>query len=217
MKTYAAFFDIDDTLLRGNSGRILTQQAYKEGLLSNGIVARALVLSLIKKMKLISHKAAINTLGSWLRGMEEKEISAFCNTVTDSYIITNLKKDAIDAIAYHRNNGAVIVLLSASLNYVCDALGSYLDIDHYLSSSMEVENGIFTGRPAGRYCHDREKAVLAREFCDSHGLNIEDAWYYGDSIVDRFILDAVGNPVCVDPDKRLRRLALKKNWAITSW
>ena len=107
-----------------------------------------------------------------------------------------------------------VVILSASTKYLCNLVEEYLKLDDVICSELQVCNGFFTGKITGDYCHGREKLNRALEYCHSNKLRIEDAYYYADSIADIYVLERVGNPICVSPDRKLKRVAAKRNWRI---
>jgi phosphoserine phosphatase len=96
-------------------------------------------------------------------------------------------------------------------------MAAYLKADDVVCSDLEAENGFLTGRPVGRLCYGDEKKTRLTEYCNKNNANISDAWYYGDAFTDLAVLSTVGNPRCVNPDKRLRKAARKREWKILDW
>jgi len=92
-----------------------------------------------------------------------------------------------------------------------------LNLDDVICSELEVKNGYLTGLPVGHLCFGEEKAVRLKKYCEKNSFSLTDAWYYGDSVSDLPPLNAVGNPVCVNPDNQLRKTALKRRWKILKW
>jgi putative phosphoserine phosphatase/1-acylglycerol-3-phosphate O-acyltransferase len=79
---------------------------------------------------------------------------------------------------------------------------------------METVDGVLTGAPEGKYCFGDEKRVRLLSFCDMNLSTPADSWYYADSIADLPVLEIVGHPVCVSPDRKLASIARKRNWRI---
>jgi phosphoserine phosphatase len=96
-------------------------------------------------------------------------------------------------------------------------MSEYLGMDDILCSELEAVNGILSGRPVGTFCFGEEKAVRLKQYCEKNNSKLQDAWYYGDSISDLPALSIVGHPVCINPDKKLERIALKNGWKIFYW
>ena len=87
-------------------------------------------------------------------------------------------------------------------------------MDDVVSSELEISNGEFTGKAVGKLNFGTQKAVTMKQFCDEHGYSLDEAYYYGDAFTDRFVLDTVGNAVCVKPEIKLKRMARRKGWKV---
>jgi phosphoserine phosphatase len=93
-----------------------------------------------------------------------------------------------------------------------------LKIEHVVSTVFEVdERGCFTGRAVQPLCLGEGKVTRARVLAEAHGFRFEDATFYSDSISDLPLLERVGEPVAVNPDPRLRRVAERRGWRIERW
>jgi HAD superfamily phosphoserine phosphatase-like hydrolase len=109
------------------------------------------------------------------------------------------------------------VILSSALIAVCQEMADNLNIDDILCSELEVYDGKMTGRPIGHLCFGEEKAVRLKEYCEKYKSCQSQAWYYGDSISDLPAFSVVGNPVCINPDKKLKKTAQQRDWKILHW
>jgi phosphoserine phosphatase len=87
-------------------------------------------------------------------------------------------------------------------------------MDDVICSGLEIKDGVYTGYPSGTFCFGEEKVNRLNSYCAEKKINPAVTWYYGDSIADFPVLKSAGNPVCVDPDKKLLREAIKRNWKI---
>jgi phosphoserine phosphatase len=79
---------------------------------------------------------------------------------------------------------------------------------------MEVADGVFTGSPENSFCLEDEKRIRLKQYCELRNYNLSEVYYYGDSISDLSALEVVGHPVCVQPDRKLSRIAHEKGWRI---
>jgi phosphoserine phosphatase len=82
-----------------------------------------------------------------------------------------------------------------------------------IASRPEVEDGKYTGA-LEFYCYGEDKAVALREIAEAEGIDLASSYAYSDSITDLPMLEVVGNPVAVNPDRDLRKLAEKRGWQI---
>lgn len=114
--------------------------------------------------------------------------------------------------------GTIVALLTASQGPIVSPIAKLFGVEHVCSNNLEKDkNGRFTGNLIAPFAGGEGKVHYAKLFCDKHGCKLEEAEYYGDSISDRFILDAVGDPFAVNPDEPLRKIATEKGWNIVEW
>ena len=216
-KNYIAFFDLDQTITRSISGRALAREAYRKGLLAHWDLINAIFLSLEFRLKLKDPSKIIDEMVSWVKGIPENSIVDLCSEVLQKVLLPSVYKEAVSEIEFHKAKNAYVVLLSSALNTVCQEMAIHLNIDDIICSELEVKNGYLTGRPIGHICYGEEKSIRLLEYCKRNNSSPSDAWYYGDSISDLQALNAVGNPVCVNPDKKLKKAAIKRGWKVLSW
>jgi HAD superfamily hydrolase (TIGR01490 family) len=216
-ESYIAFFDLDLTITDSVSGRELAKTAFKKGYLKWRALGKAIILSLLFRMKLMDQLKIIDEMISWVKGISEDSISDLCLEVSRNIILPSVHKDAITEIQFHRSENARVVILSSALAPICSEVAGYLKIDDFICSELEVKDGHLTGRPSGRLCFGEEKARRLKDYCSNNNAEITDSWYYGDSESDIPPLSIVGHPVCVNPDKILRKTARERGWEIRSW
>ncbi len=216
-KSYFAFFDLDHTLISAVSGSELVKGAYQKSLLNKADLLNAIYLSLLYKFRLVDPVIAISKMGRWVKGVSVKDLEKLCSWVTREVLIPSLYNEAREEIRIHINKNAGLVILSSTLAPVANIMSEYLGMDDNLCSELEAANGILTGRPVGAFCFGEEKAVRMKQYCEKNNSRLEDAWYYGDSISDLPALSIVGHPVCINPGKKLERVARKNGWKIYYW
>lgn len=217
LKSYIAFFDLDRTITKSISGRALASAAYRKGLMAHRNLINAIFLSLLFRLKLKDPLKLLDQMVSWVKGIPERTIVDLCSEVFHEVLFPSVYKKAIAEIEFHRAQNAKVVILSSALTSVCQEMANNLNIDDIICSELEVYNGKMTGRPVGHLCFGEEKAVRLKEYCEKHNSSRSEAWYYGDSISDLPALNAVGNAVCINPDKKLKKTALKRDWKILYW
>jgi HAD superfamily hydrolase (TIGR01490 family) len=216
-KRYIAFFDLDQTITRSISGRALAGGAYRKGLLTHWNLVNAIFLSLEFRLKLKDPLKMTNQMVSWIKGIPEKSIVDLCSEVFYEVLLPSVYKEAISEIEFHKAKDAKVVILSSALTIICQEMAKNLNIDDVICSELEVMNGYMTGLPLGHLCYGEEKAIRLLAYCEKNNNLPSDAWYYSDSISDLPALNAVGNPVCVNPDKKLKKAAIKRGWKVLNW
>jgi HAD superfamily hydrolase (TIGR01490 family) len=128
-----------------------------------------------------------------------------------------VRPGALQAIERHRSQGDRLVLLTAASRQLADNAASALGFDAVLANEFEVVDGRFTGRVREPLCYGDGKVHHAATYAAEHAVELSACTFYTDSYTDRRALEAVGTPVCVAPDPRLRRLAGARGWRIEDW
>jgi HAD superfamily hydrolase (TIGR01490 family) len=214
---YIAFFDLDRTIISTNSGRTLFKHSYKNGLITTTDLMRGIYLSFVYKFGLKDTSEIIAGMVKWMKGLPEYELNELSTEVFNQYLLKSIRSEVSSEIGFHKSRGAKTVILSSAIFPVCINVARYLGMDDVVCSNLEIIEGVYTGRSYGPLCFDKEKTVRLIEYCKNNGINPLDSWYYGDSISDLAVLSCVGNPVCINPDKKLKKAALKRGWKTIFW
>ena len=125
--------------------------------------------------------------------------------------------DALRQLNDHRASGHRIVLVSGGIEPVLRPLDQILAPDALVAAQPEMEDSRLTGRLVGGPLSGHKKARAALEVAATLGVDMQQSYAYADSYADREILECVGHPVAVNPDRRLRRLARREGWQIRQW
>jgi HAD superfamily hydrolase (TIGR01490 family) len=210
----AAFFDVDYTLLAGNSMMLYTRYLRQQGQCSllDLLVGSYYVAKY--KLNLLDMEKVMDQLSVQYENMPEAHLREQCERWFSEMVVHYLYPEGIQLIEDHRNAGDQLGLLSATSIYLMLPLSRHLKIENYFCNSMKVENGILTGKMNLPLCYGRDKLEFARRFELEQGIGLKDCFYYSDSITDLETMEAFGFPVAVNPDPLLRREARKRGWKI---
>jgi HAD superfamily hydrolase (TIGR01490 family) len=125
--------------------------------------------------------------------------------------------EPLQLLRTHRERGEAVYIVSATLQEIVDTIAADLGFDGGIGSVCELgDDGRYTGR-AVRILHGPEKAAELRELASSVGLDLSVCTAYSDSHTDLPFLEAVGHPVAVNPDRRLRRVASRRGWPVLTF
>ncbi len=214
---YIAFFDLDGTILRKNSGKILVLRAHKAGMMPARKLLSGIYLSLLHKLDLMSPLRIIELMAEWVSGLPEKVLKEFAGHVFTNSIQSFIRTEIPSELRFHKTRNAELVILSSAIEEICYPVARYLGMDAVISSRLEIRDGLYTGNPKGNFCVGEEKFRRLTEYCSMKGYLPGEAFFYGDSISDLQALSGVGHPVCINPDRKLKKVAKAKEWDVRQW
>ena len=215
--SYTAFFDLDQTLINANSGKILIQLAYKKNMMKWPDIVRVLWFSFLYKSNLRQAENIVYDMVSLVAGVPVKTLKDLSYEMVKNRFINVIPIDARMELSFHREQSAKTVILSSSLSPICKAVAEHLQMDDIICTDPEVKNGFLTGHTNNPVCYGKEKLLRLKKYCEINNTTPEASWYYGDSVSDFPVLEKVGHPVCINPDKKLKQIAVTNGWPVKYW
>jgi HAD superfamily hydrolase (TIGR01490 family) len=210
-----AIFDLDGTLVVGQTQVLLVKFLRRARVVSRTFVAGTALWFIAYKLKLVRVTQASREKGAGiLAGLTVEEVDALMDRFADEVMVPRLHPAAASALAEHRAEGDLVVVVSAALDPVVGALCRRLDVTEYAAATCEMVDGRYTGRLSGPIPYRQEKARLAAQFIASSGADPSDCWAYADHDTDLELLRSVGHPVAVNPRPGLRAEAERQGWPI---
>ncbi len=212
----AAFFDLDRTLISRSSSLSLAPVFHRRGLLGRRDRLKAALAQAI----FMRYGAGTSRVGQtaqsamvFLEGVPVVELREIVAESVESTFKPYVYSDALELVARHRERGERSYIVSAALQEIVDALVGELGLDGGLGSRAEVEDGRYTGRLVQRLDGTAKAEALAR-LAETDGIDLQQSTAYSDSASDIPFLEAVGYPVAVNPDRRLRATAAERGWRV---
>ena len=197
-----------------NSATLYARYLRKKGIGRRRDLVRAgFYLALYRLGRLDIAKAA-ESAGSGIRGKSEEEVAAFAERWYCEEIRQHIVPLMRSRLEEHRAAGHSIALLSSTTSYLAEPLGRDLDVEDLLVTRLEIQDGCFTGKPVPPICYGEGKIGYAREYLRERQISLQNAYFYTDSITDLPLLELVGFPEIVAPDRLLRRKARANGWPI---
>jgi HAD superfamily hydrolase (TIGR01490 family) len=212
-----AFFDVDNTLLRGASLYHVGVGAWRMRFIS---LADILSFGWSQTRFLAVGENGVNIARLRVRAMEivtgrtREELVTLSHDIFDSRLIQRLWPETVAVAHAHLAAGREVWLVTATAQEVADVIAERLDLTGALGTRLDTVDGIFTGRISDGICHGSRKAVVARDLAEARAIDLAHCWAYSDSHNDIPLLELVGNPVAVNPDSTLRRYALARGWPV---
>ncbi len=209
----AAFFDLDKTVVSKSSSLALSRPFYKAGLVTRSQLLRGAYAQLVYLMIGADEKRMERAKDGMLaltKGWDKEEVEAIVSEALEKVVDPYIYQEAIDLIALHKALGRRVYIVSSSPEGVVKPLAGRLGVEDVIATRAEVVDGKFTGK-LEYYCYREKKAEAIREL---EGIDLEGSYAYSDSVTDLPMLEAVGNPVAVNPDRELRKIAQQRGWKI---
>lgn len=217
MTTPAAFFDMDLTLIRINTGTQWIKFLRRRGEMTRWRMLQAMGWLAQYKLAVLDMEAVTTKVIRELAGQPEQEMVDKCLGFTRDVVLPEIAPKGLAALEEHRRQGHVVAILSSSTPYVTEPLAKHLGIEHVLCTRLSVKGGKFVGTHVRPACYGRGKVHWAEAFARERSIDLDKSFFYTDSYSDLPMLERVGEKRVVNPDTRLRRHARRLGWAVDEW
>ncbi len=211
-----AFFDVDNTLIPGQSIEIrFVRYLWKVGLLSNRVLldsARYLLSNLFE-----FSLSPLRERKVYLTDKRPAGVEPLAKWFVRSEICPRLSLKGTAALAWHQHAGHQVALVSGTPEFLIMPLAQFLDVSHVLAARLDVNDDGYTCRVQVPYPYGEGKRRLLRTFADVHGVDLAHSYAYGDSPGDIQVLESVGHPLVVNPIRGMTRIARRHRWPIATW
>jgi HAD superfamily hydrolase (TIGR01490 family) len=216
----AAFFDLDKTVIAKASMVAFGRPLYREGLISRRVLARAIYGQLIymhvgaDEEKLERMRDSVLAL---TKGWEQSKVREIVEETLEEVVEPIVYDEALDLINEHKAAGRKVFIVSASPEEIVAPLSRYLGVDAYLATRSTIDDeGRYTGTTEF-YCYGPNKAEAMHEIAVEQGIDLQHSYAYSDSATDIPMLECVGHPVAVNPDRELLRAAEESGWEVKTF
>ena len=213
----AAFFDLDKTVIAKTSLIAYAPTLRKTGYLSIPMALRTAWGHLLFKFFGADEESLEKARKTALRlatGLNQQAMRRLVRDNLTEVIEPIVYDDAIDLIEEHKQKGHLLVLISASPTEIVEPLAEHLNIDDFIATTPVVDSeGRYTGE-VEFYAAGSNKAEAIIDLAEEKDISLENSWAYSDSSTDIPMLELVGNPVAVNPDRELKKEAEERNWPI---
>ncbi|MDP8952893.1 MAG: HAD family phosphatase [Actinomycetota bacterium] len=210
-----ALFDLDNTLLQGDS-----DHAWCEFLIDKGVLEGEAFRQANDRFYREYETGTLDMqeyLAFQLKPLGEHPMEEL-HRWREEYVATRVEPmispDALALLEKHRSRGDDLVLVTATNRFVTEPIADRLNVPTLLATEVEEANGRYTGRPTGTPTFREGKVARLEEWLKETGLTLEGSFFYSDSQNDLPLLRRVDHPVAVNPDPVLRAHADEKGWPI---
>lgn len=217
----AAFFDVDNTLVRGSTLYFLGRGMYQRGFFTKADISRFVLANLRFRLTGTEKQDEINrfqkSAQEFIGGHNVTEINLVAQEIYDEYVSPALWEGTIEIAQRHLNDGVEVWLVTAAPEDMATLIADRLGFTGALGSKAAIKDGFYTGEMNGPLLHGREKAIAITKLARERGFDLENCFGYSDSHNDLPLLLSVGNPSVINPDAILRIRALKEKWPVNDF
>jgi HAD superfamily hydrolase (TIGR01490 family) len=212
----AAFFDLDKTLMEGSSAIQFARAGYRSGMISRRQMGRDAFENLRFRLQGSTDERSDALRERILAGIAGERVVDLMRLGPDvmAGILPRIYREVLDEAWAHQDAGRPAYIVTAASQELAESLARVLVLDGGIGMRSEVRNGRYTGRPDGPFTYREGKAEAIRELAERDGIDLSASFAYSDSESDLPMLRAVGNPVAVNPDRELERVAREEGWRI---
>ena len=212
----AAFFDLDKTIIAKSSTLAFSRSFYAGGLISRRSVLRSAYAQFVYLVGGADHdqmEKMRDFLSELCAGWDVATVQEIVADTLHHIVDPLVFDEAVSLVEEHRLAGRDVIIVSASGSEVVEPIGEMLGADAVIATRMRIEDGRYTGE-IDFYAYAENKAAAMRDLAAAKGYDLDRSYAYSDSATDVDMLEAVGHPHAVNPDKELRRHATTKGWPI---
>jgi putative phosphoserine phosphatase/1-acylglycerol-3-phosphate O-acyltransferase len=209
-----AFFDLDGTILFGFS----IASIFRERVMNGGLAPQAAFQQFVS---LLAHQVngtefpqLLDEAAATLAGVEEKKFINLGERVFEKHLAGDIYPESRALIRAHLSRGHTVVIVSSATSYQVAPIARELDIDHVFCNRFEVEDGVFTGKVEHPICYARGKFDVAKQFVKDRNTDLSHCYFYTDGFEDLSLLEKVGYPRPLNPDRSLEEVARRRDWPI---
>lgn len=214
----AAFFDVDNTLIKGSAIFFLSRGMYQRGFFSKREVATFMLANLRYRLTGKENPEEINRFKEsaqiFIKGHSVEEIMKVANDVYDNSVAQRLWTGTIDIAKKHLAEGYEVWLVTAAPHQMAELIAQRLGLTGALGTIADTENGFYTGKMIGEMLHGNHKAEAVKKLAEERGLDLSKSFAYSDSHHDIPLLSIVGKPQVINPDSILQVKALRNGWPV---
>lgn len=212
-----AIFDLDNTLLHGDS-----DHAWGEFLCEKGIVDSELYR---QANDTFYHQYVAGTLNIYeflefalkpLKELPRDQLNQLHEQFMREKVEPMITEKAEALLKQHRDKGDFLLIITATNKFVTGPIAARLGVDDIMATDPEEINGQYTGKVAGTPCFQGGKVERLKEWLSTHEHSLAGSSFYSDSRNDLPLLEVVENPVAVDADETLTQIATERGWPIIS-
>ena len=206
-----AIFDIDYTITRKETLMEFFKYLVSKDIKNIKFLPRALYSGLMYGIKVYDEKRVKECFLKFIENIDEKELAILTKSFYAERLSTILYEDAVNMIKKLKNEGYMVILISASPEFYIKEFYAIKEVDLIIGTKFIFENGKFVRKMSGNNCKGEEKVKRLKEVLSKENIEVDfkDSYMFSDSLSDKPLLDLVGNPYLINYKKHNKFEILK--------
>lgn len=212
----AAFFDLDRTIIGGSSVFVFGWVAYRNGQMTTRQLLRDASSAIAFKLTGASDEKSAAVRDQVLEGVKGVKVSDLRSLGDEilTRLLDSVRRESRGLIDLHHDAGRDTFIVSASPIEIIEDFAAEMGMTAALGTVSEIVDGVYTGKLAEPFCYGPGKVIAIEKVARERGYDLSRSYAYTDSISDLPMLEAVGHPVAVNPDRELETMARLRGWPI---
>ena len=202
-KVKLALFDIDYTITRKETLMEFYKYSLEEDIKNIRFLPRALYSGLMDSIKVYDERRVKECFLKFIDNIDEKDLAKLTKSFYDERLSSILYKDAVDMIKKLKNEGYMVILISASPEFYIKEFYAIKEVDLIIGTKFAFEGGKFVRKMDGNNCKGEEKVKRLNEVLKEKNIkaDFKNSYMFSDSLSDKPLLDLVGNPYLINYKK----------------
>jgi putative phosphoserine phosphatase/1-acylglycerol-3-phosphate O-acyltransferase len=209
-----ALFDLDQTLLAGFSATSFIRERFVTGRMSPQELGTTFYGALSFALGRTGFSALMSATTAVYRGLAESMLEEVGEEVFVKHLATQIYPESRALVEAHQEAGHTVAIITSATRYQAEPLARDMGIEHVLCTEIEVKQGVFTGEVIRPTCYGEGKVVAARSLAAREDLDLDESYFYSDSHEDLALLEAVGRPRPLNPNRQLAQIAKERQWPV---
>jgi HAD superfamily hydrolase (TIGR01490 family) len=212
----AAFFDLDKTIIAKSSTMAFSRPFQAGGLITRGAMLRSAYTQFVYVVGGADHdqmEKMRQFMSELCAGWDVQTVREIVADTLHNIVDPLVYEEAVSLIEEHHAAGRDVIIVSTSGSEVVEPIGEMLGADRVIATVMVQNEGRYTGE-IGFYAYGVNKATAIQQLAEDEGYDLASSYAYSDSVTDVPMLELVGHPYAVNPDKALRKAAIEQDWPV---
>lgn len=212
-----ALFDMDGTIIDGDTNDISFNQYLAQGLIDKSVIDKLNYFEDLFYKGVLDINEFVRFAVTPLLNFTKEKRDLVLDNIVKNNIYPKVRLDALKQIKFHKDRGDTVVIVTSTMDYLVEVVARYLKVEYYLGAPMEKQDGRLTGKQAGIVPFQQDKITCVKEFAIQHHLSLEGAYGYGDSVNDIPMLSICEHKFAVNPNQKLLEHEFIKECTVLNW